>query len=534
MATTRNLAPLGATGSGPAISLFHINELIHLHPYASMYAVSIKEDTTYLCLHSPKTTKETRSNTSHDENSNLIKEIRASTDAAIRNQGSSIKTLEIQIGQMSKVLQERGFRNLPSSTKTNPRDRVKSFSTVVKADSYPIHQYFNEDYNKEREIEPRLEPTRAATLPLRVASPKICRWGERTVGFEGAKSRGESRVGRNTKGGRPLEEVPKRNEGQCMNLPPVLAAHLKRGENGQPLQSSLTSAYGGQALLNNIGGNLPSNGLVTPFVHWIKDYPLPDGLKMLSHIGSYDGKEDPDNFLHLFEGAIRMQKLVNTGSLPYVHIYPQRLRQNMVEQSESMFCSSLENKEFGRASLHGPSIHLQRSNGEDLHIVCKKSEGNSRYEEGCKKLRATSKDVRKHLKTQIQEAVNSRQLLHLVKGIKKERTKSSDTPREESKKDKGTAPCYPQNIESNNGSVNLVKKVAKSDLDSDSSIRLRFVLDCVLSGTAFCLSEDHLLRFAKDKLYQNQNCTAFCLRLRFTIEDCVLKNLAFCLRIVAV
>ncbi|GJS98298.1 hypothetical protein Tco_0819468 [Tanacetum coccineum] len=40
----------------------------------------------------------------NEENSNLIKEIRASTDVAIRNQGASIKTLEIQIGQMSKVL----------------------------------------------------------------------------------------------------------------------------------------------------------------------------------------------------------------------------------------------------------------------------------------------------------------------------------------------------------------------------------------------------------------------------------------------
>ncbi|GKE95643.1 hypothetical protein Tco_1580498 [Tanacetum coccineum] len=40
----------------------------------------------------------------HKENSNLIKEIRATTDAAIRNQGGLIKTLEIQIGQMSKVL----------------------------------------------------------------------------------------------------------------------------------------------------------------------------------------------------------------------------------------------------------------------------------------------------------------------------------------------------------------------------------------------------------------------------------------------
>ncbi|GKB12318.1 hypothetical protein Tco_0846241 [Tanacetum coccineum] len=40
----------------------------------------------------------------HEENSNLIKEIRASTNAAIRNQGASIKNLEIQIGQMSKII----------------------------------------------------------------------------------------------------------------------------------------------------------------------------------------------------------------------------------------------------------------------------------------------------------------------------------------------------------------------------------------------------------------------------------------------
>ncbi|GJR91246.1 hypothetical protein Tco_0215257 [Tanacetum coccineum] len=75
----------------------------------------------------------------HEENSNIIKEIRASTDAAIRNQGASIKTLEIQIGQMSKVLQERGFGSLPSSTETNPRDQVKSISTA-KADFSEIRR----------------------------------------------------------------------------------------------------------------------------------------------------------------------------------------------------------------------------------------------------------------------------------------------------------------------------------------------------------------------------------------------------------
>ncbi|GJX48870.1 DNA-directed DNA polymerase [Tanacetum coccineum] len=76
----------------------------------------------------------------HEENSNLIKEIRASTDAAIRNQGASIKTLEIQIGKMSNVLQERGFGSLPSSTETNPRDQVKSISTTVVADVSSIRR----------------------------------------------------------------------------------------------------------------------------------------------------------------------------------------------------------------------------------------------------------------------------------------------------------------------------------------------------------------------------------------------------------
>ncbi|GKF05538.1 reverse transcriptase domain-containing protein [Tanacetum coccineum] len=82
----------------------------------------------------------------HEENSNLIKEIRASTDATIRNQGASIKTLEFQIGQMSKVLQERGFGSLPSSTEANPIDQVKSISTTIEADSYPIRRIGSNQY----------------------------------------------------------------------------------------------------------------------------------------------------------------------------------------------------------------------------------------------------------------------------------------------------------------------------------------------------------------------------------------------------
>ncbi|GJT48347.1 reverse transcriptase domain-containing protein [Tanacetum coccineum] len=212
-------------------------------------------------------------------------------------------------------------------------------------------EYFSEDYDEEREMEPRPEPARAVTPPFRAASPRVRRRSKRVVGFEETQNRGESMVERNSEGGRPLEKASRGNGGQNVNLPPLLVAHIRRSENGQPLQSSLTSAYGGQVLPNNVGRNLPPNGeasptshkegtyhrpsqtpmyafpnmpayanpnptglfpnplgSVTPFVRWIEDYPLPDGLKMPSHIGSYDGKGDPDNFLHLFEGAIRMQK----------------------------------------------------------------------------------------------------------------------------------------------------------------------------------------------------------------------------------
>ncbi|GJS65131.1 hypothetical protein Tco_0679695 [Tanacetum coccineum] len=72
---------------------------------------------------------------------------RATTpDAAIRNQGASIKNLEIQIGQMSKVIQERGFGNLPISIETNSRDQVKSISTTIEADVSPICRIGSSQY----------------------------------------------------------------------------------------------------------------------------------------------------------------------------------------------------------------------------------------------------------------------------------------------------------------------------------------------------------------------------------------------------
>ncbi|GJV71971.1 hypothetical protein Tco_1491966 [Tanacetum coccineum] len=167
-------------------------------------------------------------------------------------------------------------------------------------------EYFSKDYDEEREMEPRPEPTRAATPPLRVASPRIHRrveeqWGSKELRVEGKAG---------LKG-------------------------ILKGEGLQKKHPREMEVKVGQALPNNIGGNLPSNGAVlnpvgsvTPFMRWIEDYPLLDVLKMPSHISSYDGKGDPDNFQHLFEGDIQMQKWLmgpNHGLLPSLSKSPKEI-----------------------------------------------------------------------------------------------------------------------------------------------------------------------------------------------------------------
>ncbi|GJY56922.1 hypothetical protein Tco_0456037 [Tanacetum coccineum] len=48
------------------------------------------------------------------------------------------QSTEIQIGQISRVLKERGSGSLPSSTKTNAKDHVKSISTSDEAETPSI------------------------------------------------------------------------------------------------------------------------------------------------------------------------------------------------------------------------------------------------------------------------------------------------------------------------------------------------------------------------------------------------------------
>ncbi|GKC67874.1 DNA-directed DNA polymerase [Tanacetum coccineum] len=70
-----------------------------------------------------------------------------------------IKSLEIQIGKISKVLQERGFGSLPSSTEANLRDHVKSILTTAEADSNSIRPIGSSQYALKRDQVDGLMPT---------------------------------------------------------------------------------------------------------------------------------------------------------------------------------------------------------------------------------------------------------------------------------------------------------------------------------------------------------------------------------------
>ncbi|GJS20948.1 reverse transcriptase domain-containing protein [Tanacetum coccineum] len=92
-------------------------------------------------------------------------------------------------------------------------------------------EYFIEDYDEEREMEPRPEPRRKATPVLRLRSSRLCRQRERVVGFEDAPNREGNRRKRNAEGIRPLKIGARESENRRANLPPLLAAHLRRNKN---------------------------------------------------------------------------------------------------------------------------------------------------------------------------------------------------------------------------------------------------------------------------------------------------------------
>ncbi|GKD71005.1 hypothetical protein Tco_1325095 [Tanacetum coccineum] len=123
-----------------------------------------------------------------------------------------------------------------ASTSTNPNPTISP--TIVKANyeilesllrerRRQIHnedlrtelKYFSEDYDEEREVEPRHEPSREATPTLRLTSPGVRRQQERVVGFEDVPNREGNRKGRNAEGIRPSKIEAREGENRGRIFP---------------------------------------------------------------------------------------------------------------------------------------------------------------------------------------------------------------------------------------------------------------------------------------------------------------------------
>ncbi|GKC92242.1 reverse transcriptase domain-containing protein [Tanacetum coccineum] len=87
-----------------------------------------------------------------DENTNLIKELQASMDFALRSQVASIKALKIQVRQMSIKLHEKLSGDLLSSIVIKPRVDDETISTSVEIDKPSIrHELKETDGGKDLE-----------------------------------------------------------------------------------------------------------------------------------------------------------------------------------------------------------------------------------------------------------------------------------------------------------------------------------------------------------------------------------------------
>ncbi|GJX27066.1 reverse transcriptase domain-containing protein [Tanacetum coccineum] len=229
-------------------------------------------------------------------------------------------------------------------------------------------EYFSKDYDDEPEMEPGPEPTRAATPPLRVASPRICRRGEEQWGSK------ELRVER--KAG-PFRE---RQEWATFT---IFSDFRLRRKTNLGFCSWLENKEFGRASLQD----LPSTykGLMEKTYTWVE-------AREVATNGASSDRRD----------SLEMSK-------------------------KSSWDNNRGQKNKDRFSLYlGPNHGLLPSLSKSPKEILAMEKATRSFEPPPK---------------MFEKALNSGQLSHLVKGIKKERTKSSDTPRGESKKDKGIAPA---------------------------------------------------------------------------------------------
>ncbi|GJY46755.1 reverse transcriptase domain-containing protein [Tanacetum coccineum] len=255
-------------------------------------------------------------------------------------------------------------------------------------------------------------------------------------------------------------------------------AHLRRGENGQPLQSSLTFVHGGHRPLVNTRGNLPPNevGNVVAchmFTYTLKDYAriwwnsqkagsILNYEDLKAKFRSHFSQQKKFTKTHLTMHNIKQREGESTRAFVtrytddtlrilglheeqhifgFVHglktiSFVEFLSKDLPTTYKGLMektCTWIKAKEVATNGTQNDHQEIfdrfkKKSSSWDNNKGKKNIDRFSPYFHG------HDTNQRRELRHQIKEAVNSRQLTHLVKGIKKGKAKALDTQLGEWKK----------------------------------------------------------------------------------------------------
>ncbi|GJU03713.1 hypothetical protein Tco_1114051 [Tanacetum coccineum] len=106
---------------------------------------------------------------------------------------SSFEWHKIIFGMITSM----GIRHAKAYTLRGRSSKKLGQRQICNEDLRPELEYFSEDCDEEREMEPKPEPHREATQTIRPRSPVVRKQRERVMGFEEAPNREGSRRGRN-------------------------------------------------------------------------------------------------------------------------------------------------------------------------------------------------------------------------------------------------------------------------------------------------------------------------------------------------
>ncbi|GJR72656.1 reverse transcriptase domain-containing protein [Tanacetum coccineum] len=315
-------------------------------------------------------------------------------------------------------------------------------------------EYFSEDYDDEREMDPRPEPTRAATPPLRVASPRIpirmqkwlmpvsCHMFTYTL-KDSARIWWNSQKAGSILNYEYLKAKFRSHFSQQKKFTKThLAVHNIKQREGKSTRAFITRYT--DDTLQILG--LHEEQRILGFVHGLRTRSL------VEHLST----DLPSTYKGLMEKTytwVEAREVATNGASSD--------RRDSFESPKEILAT-----EKAARSFEPPSKMFGSKRSRDMSKYCHFHEDYGHDTNDCR-----------HLRTQIQEAINSGKLSHLVKGIKKERTKSSDTPRGESKKNKDTTPAEATILMVNNAPVIIEakifeRKVGRVYMDNGSSCEI--------------------------------------------------------------